>query len=59
MTINSIFTVTNIRTKKREEVTVEGAGEETIKSLRSAYPKLVRIVLMGFQINGKFKKVRI
>ena len=59
MTINSIFTVTNIRTKKREEVTVEGAGEETIKSLRLAYPKLVRIVLMGFEINGKFKKVRI
>ncbi len=59
MTINSIFTVVDSKSKKREQVTIEGTGQETVKSLRSHYPKFSRVILLGFEINGKFKKARV
>ena len=59
MTINSIFTVVDGKTKKREQVTIEGSGQDTVRSLRSHYPRFSRVVLLGFEINGKFKKARV
>jgi hypothetical protein len=59
MEVSSIFTVTNIKTKVRERVEIEGSGEESIKVLRAAFPKLSRIVLNGFKINGEIKQLKL
>ncbi len=57
MKIVSIYTVTNYKTGKMEEVIVEGAGQEPIKHLRGLYPKFSKFVLEGFEVDNNFKYV--
>jgi hypothetical protein len=57
MEINSVFTVTEFPKGKmpmRSEVIVRGAGQETIRHLRSQLHKFSRIVLDGFEVDGNF-----
>lgn len=57
--INSVFTVTNFRTGKMEQVIMEGTGQLTVKALRGLYPRFTKIVLDGFWVNGNYKRLRI
>lgn len=61
MKTNSIFTITTIQRGKRvvEDIEVEGCGQQTIKHVRSQYPRFTRVVLWGFRLNEKLVKLRI
>lgn len=59
VTVTSVFIVTEYKTTKKQKVEVEGYGQETINALRREYPRFTKFVLEGFNIGGKFKKVRI
>lgn len=52
--ITSVFTVTDYRTGKSDQVTVSGVGQPTISFLRREYPRHTKFVLDGFEINGNF-----
>lgn len=52
--INSVFTVTEYRTGRQTEYIVEGYGQPAVKTLKKSIIKLSKIVLDGFEINGKF-----
>lgn len=52
MTLFTIFWVEDSRYK------VEGAGQETVKSIKKQFPRHTSIILQGFEINGKFYKCR-
>lgn len=52
--MNSVFTVTDLATKRKQEVVVSGVGQEPIKYLRKQYPFFTKFVLDGFEINDKF-----
>lgn len=59
MQITSIFIVTDYKTGKQEEVTVEGAGQEAIKAVAKEYPRHTKFVLDGFEIDGDYKPLYI
>lgn len=53
-TINSVFIATELRSGKRSQVKMTGAGQETAVALRKQFPRLTIFVLQGFEINGNF-----
>ncbi len=59
MEVTSIYEVTNFKDNKTYEEAVNGAGEEAIKYLRTQYPRYTKFILKGFEINGKFKPLKI
>lgn len=52
--IVSVFIITDRRTGKMEQVTVNGDGQKPIAFLRKEYPRYTKFVLDGFEINGNF-----
>lgn len=52
--IESVFTVTILKTGKQEEIIISGYGQKAVNLVRKEYPRFTKIVLDGFNINGNF-----
>ena len=50
--VNSIFTVTEYKTGRKERVTVTGDGQKAIAFLRKQYPRFTKFVLEDFESEG-------
>lgn len=59
MNIVSVFDVVDFKTGATTTQGVTGAGQESIKTLRKAFPRFTKFVLKGFQIDGVFKKLNL
>lgn len=54
MEISTTFRITDFKTKEEFEEEVDGTGQEAAKHIRSLYPRFSKIVLMGFQVDGRY-----
>lgn len=56
--INSVFYVKPYK-KDGETIEVEGYGQNTVRKVRTSYPRFTRVVLKGFTMDGTFVKLRL
>ncbi len=62
MDIVSIFEVVTFKRGQEAESYREaiiGSGEAAVKAVRALYPKYTKFVLEGFEIDGKFTRLKI
>lgn len=57
-TVISVYEVTDMKTRKRERVFIQGEGQSAIRFIRSQYPFFTKFVLEGFEIDGTFVELK-